>query len=260
MKIRPIRPYQWASLALVIISFGVAFWAYPQLPEQVASHWNAAGEVDGQISRFWGAFLMPVIAAVMWPMMVVLPVIDPRSKNIDRFSEEFDQLIFGLFVFLLYVYGLTLYWNFEHRFNLGQLMMPALGLLFILVGRMVAKAQSNFTAGIRTPWTLSSERVWRETHDLGGKLFIGAGVISLAGFFWPEQAIYLVLVSVMGAALITVVYSYFSYRREQDELKATGQDQVNRMNGSAAGTGPSERPPSAPTASQPPNPPNQPTL
>lgn len=242
MKIRPIRPYQWASLVLVLISFGIAIWAYPQLPERVASHWNAAGEVDGYMPRFWGAFLMPVIAAVMWPMFVILPVIDPRSRNIDRFSKEFDQLIFGLFVFLIYVYGLTLGWNFDRRFNLGQLMMPALGLLFILVGRMVAKAQSNFTAGIRTPWTLSSERVWRETHDLGGKLFVGAGLISLIGFFLPDQAIYLVMGSVMGAALITVVYSYFSYRREQDELKATGQGQIKTAKEPAAEAGPPERP------------------
>ena len=70
-----IRYMQWLSLAVVFLSFVLAAWAYPQVPEQVASHWNAAGEVDGYMSRFWGTFLMPVIVLAMWPIMVLIPII-----------------------------------------------------------------------------------------------------------------------------------------------------------------------------------------
>jgi uncharacterized membrane protein len=221
MKWRP-RPYQWFSLVIVVLCFAVATWAYPLLPGQVASHWNAAGEVDGYMSKFWGTYLMPIIAAALWPLVVFLPIADPRSQNIDKFRLEYDRMIFGLFLFLAVVFGLTLAWNFGIQYNMSQAIVPAIGVLFIMVGRMVMKSEPNFTAGIRTPWTLSSDTVWRKTHDLGGKLFVGAGVLSLAGLLLPDLAVWLVLISTFAVVGITIPYSYYLYRQEQGSATSDG--------------------------------------
>ncbi|MEW6610577.1 MAG: DUF1648 domain-containing protein [Patescibacteria group bacterium] len=65
-----IRQNELLVFALVLLSFGIGVAIYPQLPERVASHWNAQGQVDGYMSKFWGTFLMPVISLVLASAMV----------------------------------------------------------------------------------------------------------------------------------------------------------------------------------------------
>jgi uncharacterized membrane protein len=67
--------------------------------------------------------------------------------------------------------------------------------------------------GIRTPWTLSSEAVWRHTHDRAATLFKIAGAIALGGLVFPAYFIYFVAVPAAAIALFTTVYSYLDYRR-----------------------------------------------
>ena len=94
-------------------------------------------------------------------------------------------------------------------------MLPAIGVLFIFIGFMMRQAKRNFFIGIRTPWTLSSDRVWDETHRLGSVLFMVSGVFALVGsLFGGMTAFWLFFVPVIGSTLITLVYSYVIYQRE----------------------------------------------
>ncbi len=63
-------------------------------------------------------------------------------------------------------------------------MLPAgIGLLFYYIGVLMENAERNWFIGIRTPWTLSSDRVWRQTNRLGGRLFRAAGIAAMLGAF-----------------------------------------------------------------------------
>jgi uncharacterized membrane protein len=94
-------------------------------------------------------------------------------------------------------------------------MLPFMGVLFIGVGYMLRKAKRNFFIGIRTPWTLSSDRVWDKTHQLGSILFMAAGVFAIiGGFFGGMMAFWLMFVPLIGSSLFLVVYSYVLYRNE----------------------------------------------
>ena len=75
----------------------------------------------------------------------------------------------------------------------------------------------NWFIGIRTPWTLSSDRVWKRTNRLGGKLFKIAGIAAIFGAFFPGLAIYFIVVPAIFVAGITVVYSYIEYQKELKE-------------------------------------------
>jgi len=209
-----LRKMEIVSLILAIASFGVAYWVYPQLPERVASHWNAAGQVNGYMGRFWGAYLMPVVMLGCWILFIVIPRVDPKRENIDKFRKHFERFILMFFLFLGYIYGLTVAWNLGRRFEFSIWLAPAFAVLFWMIGAMVARAEPNWSIGIRTPWTLSSVTVWQKTHVLGGKLFKAAAVISLAGIFFPRYAIWFVLAPVLGTALFLVVYSYVEFRKE----------------------------------------------
>jgi uncharacterized membrane protein len=71
--------------------------------------------------------------------------------------------------------------------------------------------------GIRTPWTLESERVWRETHRLAGWTFVAAGVATMATLLLPSGVRgYVMFGAIMAAAIVPLVYSYFVWRRERE--------------------------------------------
>ena len=199
---------------IILISFALGICLYSQMPEKMAFHWNIQGKVDGYLSKFWGLFLMPFISVFLCLLFLLIPKIDPLKANIEKFRKYFDIFIILITLFLFYIYLLTIFWNFGLRFNLGQLMVPALAILFYYCGILVEKSKRNWFIGIRTPWTLSNDRVWEKTHKIGGKLFKIAGVIALPGIFFPNLAFFFVLVPVIFFALYTIIYSYFEYQKE----------------------------------------------
>jgi uncharacterized membrane protein len=204
-------------ISIILIVFAVIFSAsvYGRLPEQMASHWDTNNQVNGYISRFWGAFLMPVMAAGMLLLFLVIPSIDPLKANIAQFREYFNAFIALVIVFLVYMHFLTILWNLGYdQFNMGAAMLPAIGLLFIFAGIMMRNAKRNFFIGIRTPWTLSSDRVWNETHRLGSILFIISGILSILGTFFADYAFWFIMIPIIGSTLFLLVYSYVLYQRE----------------------------------------------
>lgn len=202
------------ALLVIVVSFLLGLYFYPILPDQIASHWNTVGEVDGYMPKFWGAFLMPIISVVLFIVFLVVPKIDPRRANIEKFRNYFDGFIAAIFLFFLYLYVLTLIWNLGYEFNMVQFIVPAIAILFYVIGIVISKAESNWTIGIRTPWTLSSETVWQKTHILGGKLFRGAAIVSFLGIFFPSIAFWILMISIFFAAGYSVLYSYLVYRKE----------------------------------------------
>jgi uncharacterized membrane protein len=201
-------------LILAATIAGLSVWN--RLPDQMASHWNVNDQVDGYMSKFWGVFLMPLITLGMFLLFLVIPSIDPLKANIAQFREVFNLFIALIVGFMVYVHALTLLWNLGYtNFGLGRAMMPALGVLFIFVGYMLRKAKRNFFIGIRTPWTLSSDRVWDETHRIGATLFMISGTLALLGsFFGGMTAFVMIMVPLLGSTIFLVIYSYVLYQRE----------------------------------------------
>jgi len=202
-------------LIVILASFIIGAYFYPKFPDRVASHWNVNGEVNGYMSKFWGLFLMPIISLVMWLLFLLIPKIDPMKHNIEKFRKYFDAFIVLIMLFLFYIYLLTIFWNLGKRFDMGRMIVPAIGILFYFAGILINHAKRNWFIGIRTPWTLSSDNVWDKTHKLGAKLFKIAGIIALLGIFFQGAALWLVLIPAMFFAFFTFFYSYFVYKKEE---------------------------------------------
>lgn len=202
------------SLIAFTVLAGILLWG--QLPEQMASHWNANDEVDGYMSKFWGVFMMPLITLGMFALFAVIPNIDPLKANIAQFRGVFNWFIIFIAVFMLYVHGLTLAWSLGYQnFKMSTVMLPFLGILFIFIGYMLKRARRNFFIGIRTPWTLSSDIVWDKTHQLGSVLFMFSGAMAIIGsFFGGIFAFWLLFTPLMISVIATIIYSYILYRKE----------------------------------------------
>jgi uncharacterized membrane protein len=193
---------------------GLLLWN--RLPDHMASHWNVNDQVDGYLPKFWGVFLLPLITLGLFVLFRIVPAIDPMKANIAQFQEAFNLFIVLMAGFLLYIYGLTLAWSLGYtNFRMSGALLPAIGLLFVFIGFMMRQARRNFFIGIRTPWTLSSDTVWNETHRVGAVLFMISGVLAFfGGFFGGTTAFWMMFVPIIGSTLFLLAYSYLLYRRE----------------------------------------------
>jgi uncharacterized membrane protein len=198
-------------LVMVAISAFVGFYLSPYMPDQMASHWGANGEVNGYTSKNFGLYFMPVLSLIMYGIFRLLPKIDPYKKNFTQFENYFNTFIIVIFSFLFYIYLLTLFWNLGYRFNMIQVLSPAFAVIFYYTGVLTSKAHRNWFVGIRTPWTMSSEIVWNKTHAIGGKLFKVVALLTLFGTLFPQYATFLLLIPVLATTIFVFAYSYWEY-------------------------------------------------
>ncbi len=204
------------GLVLILLAVVISLAVYDRLPDPMASHWGINNQVNGTISRFWGAFLMPLISLGMLGLFLLIPAIDPLRANIAAFRGIFNAFICLIVAFMLYLHVLTILWNLGWQsFRMSVALLPALGVLFAFIGLMLRRAKRNYSIGIRTPWTLASDRVWDQTHRLGAVLFVISGVLTAAGVLFPSISYWFVLAPILGSSLFLVVYSYFLWRAEQ---------------------------------------------
>ena len=203
------------TLVLVLIAIAFSLAVYNRLPDPMASHWNINDQVNGYMPRFLGAFLVPIISIGMLGLFLLIPSIDPLKANIAKFREAFNAFIALIMVFLLFVHFLTLLWNLGFQnFGMGQAQLPGVGLIFVFAGIMMRKAKRNFFIGIRAPWTLSSDRVWDETHRVGSWLFIAMGIVTMFTGFLGQAGVYVMFGAILIGVLVPVIYSYVLYQQE----------------------------------------------
>jgi uncharacterized membrane protein len=181
----------------------------------MASHWNAKGQVDGYMGKNAGLLIMPCIMAGLALLLYVIPYLDPLKRNIDKFRPYYEGFIVLICVFMLAIHYHIILWNLGIQISTNIIVPVGIGLLFYYCGILCERAKRNWFIGIRTPWTLSSDRVWARTHRIGGKLFKVAGIAALAGAAFQKYAIYFVIVPALAVSVFTIVYSFVIYQQEK---------------------------------------------
>lgn len=201
------------SAGIILLSFFIGIVSYSYMPDMMPMHWNAQGEIDGYMGKLWGLFMSPIISLGLFALFLVIPKLDPRRSNLESFKEYYQGIILVIVGFLFYVYILTILAAIGYKFNMVQAMSISFAVLFYYIGIVLKKTKSNFFVGIKTPWTLSDEKVWEKTHDLGGKLFKISGIIAFFGALFKEVAIFLMIIPIIVASIFIYIYSYLEYAK-----------------------------------------------
>lgn len=207
-----IRKY-WKILLITSITIllpvlaGLILWN--QLPAQMPTHWNAAGEIDGWSSKPFAVFGLPgIMLAAQW-LCLLGTLADPKRQN---HSDKMLHLVLWIIPVLSVVIHTVAYAAALGKEVRMEVVMPILvGLTLAIVGNYLPKCKQNYTIGIKIPWTLNSEENWNRTHRFAGRLWMVCGLaIMLTGFiggFWVFLPIVLLMV------LVPFLYSYILYRR-----------------------------------------------
>ena len=196
------------SILIVLpVLAGIILWE--RLPEQMATHWNAAGDIDGWTSKPFTVFGLPLILLAAQWLCVLGTLADPKKEN---HPVKVLHLVLWIIPVLSLVLGTITYATALGRNVQVEVIMPILiGLILAIIGNYMPKCKQNYTIGIKIPWTLNSEENWNRTHRFAGWLWTFSGiVVMLTGFlggFW----IFLIIVLLM--VLAPILYSYLLFRK-----------------------------------------------
>ena len=185
---------------------GLLLWE--QLPEQIPSHWNASGEIDGWSSKPFVVFGLPLILLAAQWLCTLGSAADPKKEN---HSVKLIQLVLWIIpVLSVLLHAVTYAVALGKEVQMEMVMPVFIGILFTIIGNYLPKCKQNYTIGIKIPWTLNSEENWNKTHRFAGWLWVLCGLaITLTGFFggfWVFLPIVLLMV------LAPFIYSYILHR------------------------------------------------
>ena len=182
----------------------------------MATHFGTNGEANGYQGKFVFLLTSSLMLIGIPLLLKVIRYIDPKRNNYDKFELTFDRFRLIFSAFLSVMFGVTLFYNLGFDVNIQMIVLIGMGILFIFLGNYMSRIRLNYTMGIRTPWTLASEEVWRRTHRLAGPLWLIAGIIVINLAFLPGNlAFILMLIIIAIVALVPILYSYLLYKKLQ---------------------------------------------
>jgi len=199
--------------ALIILGTLIAGWLVaPHLPERVPVHWNMHGKVNGYSTRATAVLLMPAIMTGMTLLFAALPAISPRHFEIGPFLSTYLYIMVVIISMMAYFQAVVLWAAFSSTLQINRAIVGGICVVWILMANVMGKVKRNFFVGVRTPWTLASERVWNATHRFAAHLWVWCGFTGLLlAFFSP--LLWVVFALIITSALIPVVYSFTYYKK-----------------------------------------------
>jgi uncharacterized membrane protein len=218
------RFYAIGGLALVL-EVALTAWGLSQVGSDaiVPIHWNVNGVADGFASA-WIAFLIgPAVTALITGLMALVPRIEPRRENLRRSADAYRTMAITLVVFLAVIHAVTVFSGLGVEVPVGTIVGGGVGVLFAIIGNVLTTVRSNFMFGVRTPWTLTSERSWDRTHRLVGRLLVVTGLLMVASALTGQLVIVMVVMLVM-LVVILAGGTWYSYRvwQTDPERRPTG--------------------------------------
>jgi hypothetical protein len=136
---------------------------------------------------------------------------DAHLQDMAAFQKKYYQIRFVIHIYLaIFTASIIFMASQHHPFVIERWVFTGVGLLIGVIGIYLKRLQPNYFVGVRTPWTLKSEEIWRETHTMAGNLWFYTGlVVVIAGFFLPVvTGVFLLMFVGAFLAALPFIYSY----------------------------------------------------
>ncbi|MEG6615426.1 SdpI family protein [Peptococcaceae bacterium 1198_IL3148] len=205
----------WITIILLLTFWGICASFYPSMPEQVPTHWNIKGEIDGYSHKAVATLIMPLLPLGIYLLMIIIPKIDPKKESYRKFSASYEKICLATVLIMVGVVTMSLMAGLGYKVNISLIMRILLPIFFIYLGNYMAKIKHNYTLGFKTPWTLASEVVWKKTHRLGSKLMVAGGLVALLGLLAsPTVGFVIMMAGILVPTIITTIYSYVIFAQQ----------------------------------------------
>lgn len=190
------------AAVLTLCSVIPGFVVYNKLPEKVATHFNMSNEPDSYMPKLAAVVAIPVFLAVLEVVCCLITSTDKRTEN----SRKVNTMVrFMIPVLALVIEGIIILYALEKLTNIGAVAGLLISVFLIVIGNYMPKTRQNSFIGIKTPRTLSDERIWDKTHRFAGFVLAIGGIVLLPIFLLGLYIPALIIMTVV--IMIPVVYS-----------------------------------------------------
>jgi len=211
------------QIGLIALMTMLAAVTWPWAPDRIAVRWDLQGEVTRYGGKAEGLLLLPALALLVYLFLLVLPRIDPGRANYQRFAGPYNMIRFSLLSLIAIAYGVVHVWIRGYPIDVAAAGLLLVGVMLVIFGVVMDKIRPNWSVGIRTPWTLTSQESWARTHRVGGWLFIVMGLWTLLLAVERTAWALAVWVIMFGATVVVLfAYSYLVWRADPRKMPPTG--------------------------------------
>jgi uncharacterized membrane protein len=208
----------WLPAIGIAVTILISALVYRDLPSRMVVHWGLHGEPNGWAARPLGAFLIPTLAIALWLMTQWLPQTDPRFANYAKFRSAYTTVVNAAIAVLLVVHLMALANALGWHVPMMLAVQVLVGVLFDIVGFVLPDARRNRFFGVRTPWTMASDRIWDRTQRVAGLALIIAGLIMVVTSIVPPPVGFLIGIgALLIASILPMVLSYVWWRSERGQ-------------------------------------------
>ena len=209
------------ELLLIAAALAVTAILYPHMPARVPTHWGLHFKPDGYSPRLALFWIGPGMMAGIMLLTGLIPWLSPKKFEIESFRSTYGNVMLITFGMIAYINAFLLWAAVDGAINASRAISGGVCLFMVLLGNLLGKVRRNFYLGVRTPWTLSNERVWYATHRFAAKTFVAAGLL---GLLLSLFGVYLwAMFSVLAGGLAPVVYSLVYYKRMEQRGELGGE-------------------------------------
>ncbi|MCM3158858.1 immunity protein SdpI [Bacillus subtilis] len=196
------------SIIIVCLSFLTSIIFYQYLPEEIPIQWSG-NKPAAFISKPLTLFIIPVVMLIYYLTFYMLTIKSTQKNKALLFLASNNMLI------LLYILQLsTLLISLGYELDIDLIIGLAVGIFLIIGGNSMQLAEQNHLIGLRTPWTLKDETVWKLGNRFASKVLVACGfIIAVLSFFTGEYIILIMIVLVLLALVISTLASYLYYKK-----------------------------------------------
>jgi len=203
-------------IATLMLLFLLGLLIFCSNKDSIPIHWNINGEPDRYATKLEGSFLLPLVTLFLYTVLIAVPRIDPLRENIKKFRKDYGVFIEIFMLLMVSIQALIALWVYDIKIQINVVMGIWLFVLFLYLSSFLKKTKRNWFIGIRTPWTISDDLVWKRTHQLGSKLFLILAFISL-GMAFNNYFIYVLLIATLIVTVYLFVFSYIEFEKNKKE-------------------------------------------
>jgi len=200
-------------MAIVLLPFIYLAYLWKELPEKVPMHWNINGDVDRYGDKLELLLIPILLPLLVYIIFLIIPKIDPKNK-INKMGSKYESIKMLLTTFMSILSLYIIYSAHNQSIENPNNILIFIGILIIIFGNYFKTIKANYFIGIRTPWTLENETVWKKTHKLGGKMwFIGGFIIVISSLILDKEQNFSFFMIIAGIiTIIPIIYSYITFK------------------------------------------------
>lgn len=200
------------KLLIVLVMIMIGFYVYPLLPDSMPIHWWFDWKPDQMWSKLTYIITFPIITLILIIIFALLPKLDPKKDNYDKFGTPWEILQFSTIWLMFYLYIITSFVTLNPEYNISKFVLFGIWVLFLIMWNYMWKIRQNYFIWIKVPWTLANEEVWNKTHRFWGKMFMIAWLLFILNSIFLWQVVWVFIASVCLILFAPIIYSYMIFK------------------------------------------------